>query len=195
MRFNPRALGWGAVPVAAFLPTLAYAHTGTGVHFGLVEGVLHPLLGLDHLLAMVAVGAWAAQRRAGAVWVLPATFVLMMGVGGALGMNGLVVPFVESGIVLSVLVLGLLIAAAARVQIGAGMAMVAAFALLHGVAHGGELPVGANGTGYALGFMAVTALLHAGGVLAVFGLQRVRGELVRVAGGAIAASGALLALA
>ncbi|MBW6298508.1 HupE/UreJ family protein, partial [Pseudomonas aeruginosa] len=143
-------------------PALAFAHPGHGEH-GLVAGLAHPLTGLDHLLAMFAVGLWAAQQQGAARLALPCTFVGTMLVGGLLGFEGLQLPFMETGIAASVLALGLCVALAVRPPLALAMAATALFALAHGVAHGLELPDLSSPWLYALGFVAATAALHAAG--------------------------------
>ena len=143
-------------------PALAFAHPGHGEH-GLVAGLAHPLTGLDHLLAMFAVGLWAAQQQGAARLALPCTFVGTMLVGGLLGFEGLQLPFMETGIAASVLALGLCVALAVRPPLPLAMAATALFALAHGVAHGLELPALSSPWLYALGFVAATAALHAAG--------------------------------
>jgi urease accessory protein len=171
--------------------TLASAHTGHGTH-GVAEGLAHPL-GLDHLLAMVAVGLWSALALpTGRRWQGPATFMAAMTVGAVLGAAGLGLPFVEQGIALSVALFGAMLIAAKRMPAHAGLAAVAAAAALHGLAHGAELPVGAAFVGYAAGFLATTGALHAAGL----GLAaRLKGVSVRVwhaAGGALGLAGLAL---
>lgn len=143
-------------------PALAFAHPGHGEH-GLVAGLAHPLTGLDHLLAMFAVGLWATQQQGAARLALPCTFVGTMLVGGLLGFEGLQLPFMETGIAASVLALGLCVALAVRPPLPLAMAATALFALAHGVAHGLELPALSSPWLYALGFVAATAALHAAG--------------------------------
>jgi len=182
--------------VVALTSTAALAHVGVGVGetSGLATGFLHPILGLDHVLAMVAVGLWAAQLGGRAVWTIPAGFVGAMILGAAAGMVGLHIPFVEVGIVASVMVLGVLVAAAFRAPVAVGAAVVGLFALFHGHAHGTEMPALADGGAYMLGFVLATAALHAVGVAIGTGAQRWSGvATARLAGGAIAAVGALLA--
>lgn len=187
--------------VAALLTLTAaplWAHTGVGPVHGVLHGFAHPLGGWDHLLAMVAVGLWASQRSGRAVWLIPGGFVLGMIAGGALGMAGVAMPAVEAGIVLSVMLLGALVAAAVRPPLGASVLLVALFGMLHGHAHGAEMPGAVSGLSYAIGFVSATALLHASGVLAALGLARVSSRpasmrVVRVAGSAIAAAGVMLA--
>jgi urease accessory protein len=127
-------------------------------------GVLHPLGGLDHLLAMVAVGIWAAQLGGRARWAVPAAFMAALAAGAALGAGGLTFGWMEQAIAASVLALGLLVISAARLPLTAGMALAAFFALFHGVAHGSEIPANASGLGYGSGFLVATAALHAAGV-------------------------------
>lgn len=164
----------------------AFAHTGVGAH----SGFAHPLFGLDHLLAMVAVGAWAALLGGRALWLVPAAFVAAMVAGGALAVSGVALPMVETAIALSVVVLGALVAVNARVVVGLGMAVVAAFAVFHGHAHGSELPTGLSAAGYAAGFALATALLHAAGAaLATVVVRLASTRAVRWAGAATAAAG------
>ena len=163
----------------------AEAQAHVGVHgAGLSAGMIHPFSGLDHLLAMIAVGAWAAQQGGRARWAVPLAFVAMMAAGGAWGSLGGWLPGVESGIAASVLVLGLLIAFSARLPLAAGMALAGAFALFHGYAHGVEMPSGSPL--YALGFVLSTALLHAAGLGAGLALKS---SLVRLGGAGLALAG------
>jgi urease accessory protein len=159
---------------------------------GWAAGFAHPWLGLDHALAMIAVGLWATQLGGRALWLVPATFVAVMLAGGALGAAGVAWPAVELGVVGSVLLLGLMVAGRLRVPTGLGMAVVALFALFHGHAHGAEMPAGA-GALYALGFTVATALLHGLGI--ALGLAGRSGWAVRWGGAGIAAAGLGLILA
>ncbi len=174
----------------------AYAHPGhTLAYDGLLAGFAHPFSGVDHLLAMFAVGLWAAQLGGRARWAVPFAFVAAMAFGAALTMTGAVrieVGAIESGIAASLLVLGLLTARAQRLPISAALALVGAFALLHGAAHGSELPAFAEPTRYAFGFLAATALLHALGL--GFGAITLRQAplLGRLGGAATAVAGAVL---
>jgi len=184
--------------LAAFLllPSLALAHVGVGDTAGFVRGVNHPLGGIDHVLAMVAVGLWAAQRGERALWLVPATFVLVMALSGFLGATGILVAFVEQGIVLSVLVLGVLVAAAVRLPLFASTLIIGLFAVFHGNVHGAEMPANASGLAYGAGFVIATAILHALGIAAAMLTARLRQSgLVRVSGGVIAMYGAYLWLA
>jgi urease accessory protein len=167
---------------------LALAH-GEGAHShgaGLIAGLAHPFSGLDHLLAMVAVGLWAAQKGGRALWILPLTFVGMMAFGGALGGLGISLLGIETGIALSVMVLGLLVALQSRWALPLAGSMVGLFAMFHGMAHGVEMPNAASPWAYGLGMMAATAFLHATGVLAGMKLReitvRVTGAMISVAG-------------
>jgi urease accessory protein len=183
----------GASALAAVGAALAgpvAAHTG-GVVGGLQSGFLHPILGLDHVVAMVAVGLWGGILGRPAIWILPVAFPLMMALAGAAAVAGVPLPFVEPGIALSGVVLGLLVLTAARPPLWLAVAVVAVFAAFHGHAHGTELPEAANPAAYALGFVVGTGFLHLVGI-AVGLLWRWRGGrvAVRVAGGAIAVAGA-----
>lgn len=172
-------------------PALAQAHPGHGGH-SLLSGMEHPLMGMDHLLAMVAVGLWAAQLGGRATWMVPAAFVGVMSLGGALAMNGFVLPGIEQGILASVLILGVLVAASVRLPALAGAALVALFAFCHGQAHGAEMPAAASSLSYALGFASSTAMIHAAGL--GFGLAARQSAALRLSGAAIATSAILLAL-
>lgn len=174
-------------------PTLAHAHTGVGVTHGFAQGFEHPILGLDHLLAMIAVGLWAAQIGGRALWAVPLTFVSVMAVGGALGITGVPVPYVEQGIATSVLLLGLFITLAVRMPLAFSIPVVAIFAICHGQAHGAEMPANASGIAYAIGFMATTALLHCCGIGLGIGIQRMaKASLLRIAGATVAVTGLAL---
>ena len=176
---------------AAVLP--AYAHVGVGATSSFAAGFAHPLSGLDHMTVMIAVGLWAAMKGGKAVWAWPLAFVGVMLVGGALGMLHVPLPFVEPGILASVVALGLLVALAIDLPVSAGVAIIGLFALFHGHAHGTEVPENAGGLQYMAGFTVATALLHAVGIAGCLGLGlRFRG-LARAAGAACAAIGAGLA--
>ena len=189
-----------SAPIAAFAvalaPAIASAHTGIGATTGFLHGFWHPIGGIDHVLAMVAVGLFAAQLGGRALWAVPATFVAIMAAGGTLGMAGVALPAVEVGIALSVLVLGLVVLAGRRWPLGLAMALVAVFAVFHGHAHGSEMPVDASGLSYGLGFMLATALLHLAGIGLGIGLGRLAategGRLIQASGAAIALAGVVL---
>src|SRR5690606_474733 len=140
---------------ALILPGIAFAHPGHDTS-SVMAGITHPITGLDHLLAMLAVGLWAAQQHGAARWTLPMTFVATMLLGGLLGFAGVELPLMESGIAASVLALGLLVAVAARPPLWVAGGLTALFAISHGVAHGLELPELASPWGYALGFVGAT---------------------------------------
>jgi urease accessory protein len=142
----------------------ALAHTEAGAAGGFLAGLLHPLAGWDHVIAMVAVGLWGAFLGAPAVWLLPVVFPLVMTLGGALGVAGVPLPGVELGIALSAIVLGALVAGAVRAPIWAAAVVVGAFAIFHGHAHGTELPNAASPLAYSLGFVVATGSLHAAGI-------------------------------
>ncbi len=182
-----------AAAALTLLPQLAFAHTGAGAVHGFSHGFAHPLGGLDHLLAMVTVGIFAWQLGGRAVWAVPATFVGLMAVGGALGVSGIDVPFVELGIALSVIVLGGVVAFGLKAPLAAAMAMVGFFAIFHGHAHGAEMPADASGLAYGLGFMVATAGLHLAGIglgMAIGRFGELHGEkFVRGAGAAVAVAG------
>jgi urease accessory protein len=176
------------------LPATAMAHPAIYQHtHGFVEGVQHPFTGLDHLLAMIAVGLWASQKGGRAMWLWPASFVAAMVVGGALGMMGLALPAIEPAIAASLLILGLMIAVSATLPVWAGMATIALFGLFHGNAHGLEAPVNAGGFLYAAGFVLSTASLHALGLGIGLVAQQGRAQgLVRAGAAAIAVTGCVL---
>lgn len=182
-----------AVLAAVFIWLLAqpaWAHGAHGVAGGFWSGVLHPVTGWDHVIAMVAVGLWGAFLGRPAIWVLPVVFPLVMALGGALGVLGVPLPHVETGIALSAVVLGLMVAAATRMPLLWAGLIVGIFAIFHGHAHGTELPEAANPLAYALGFVIATGCLHVLGIL--FGLltRWQKGEFaVRTGGAAIAAGG------
>ena len=190
------ALKLGALTLAgALLPTAALAHTGIGAAGGFAHGFWHPIGGLDHVLAMVAVGAFAVRLGGRAVWLVPAAFVAMMAVGGFAGMEGIQLPFVETGIALSVVVLGLAVAFQWKLPVAAASALVGLFAIFHGHAHGSEMPVDASGLAYAAGFMLATASLHVAGIGLGLAVGRIgaRSRLaLQASGGAMALAGVAL---
>ncbi len=190
MKTNPLVKTLPLLALALLAPSLAHAHVGVGPTSGFFHGVQHPITGLDHICAMIAVGLWAAQKGGRALWLVPLTFVTVMAVGGALGMAGVALPFAEQGIMLSVLTLGVLIAAAVRLPLVASVFIVAGFAICHGHAHGAEMSDTASGVAYSAGFIAATACLHLFGIgLGMFSRRITMPNLVRAAGGAIACCG------
>lgn len=156
----------------ASVPATAYAHIGQHDQGGFAYGFMHPMGGLDHVAAMVAVGVLAAQLGGRALWAVPCAFVGMMVAGGLLGFAGFELPFVEQGIGLSVVVLGALVAFGVKMPTVIAMGVVGLFAIFHGHAHGTELPAGSEPVEFAAGFVLATALLHAGGVALGIGLAR-----------------------
>lgn len=184
-----------ALSIAALLiaSTAASAHTGIGDTTGFVHGFTHPISGIDHILAMVAVGLFAAHLGGRALWLVPLSFVSMMAVGGVLGMTGINLPFVEIGIGLSVVVLGIAVAYGLHIPTAAAMALVGFFAIFHGYAHGTEMPQSVSGLEYALGFVLATASFHGVGIglgLAIGRMSDAFGSRVlRAAGSAMALAG------
>ena len=176
----------------SLLAGTASAHTGdhTAVT-GFAGGLAHPLLGLDHLFAMIAVGLWAVQQGGRALWAVPTAFVVAMGLGGVLAWSGIALPHVETAIALSVLVLGLLIATRRQWAVTAGMALAAVFALFHGYAHGLEMPLAASPALYGLGFVLATLGLHGLGIAGSLISRRA----MQAAGIGIAATGLALIFA
>ena len=159
--------------VLALMTGLAQAHPDHGQAVGLFHGFLHPLTGWDHIVAMVAVGFFAANLGGRAIWAVPSTFVSMMAAGGALGMAGYQLPFVEIGILVSVFVLAGVALLRWNAPLYAAMALCGFFAVFHGFAHGAEMPADAAGWTFAIGFMVATALLHCAGLaIGIFAAKR-----------------------
>lgn len=179
--------------VFVLAPTMALAHTGFGETSGLMHGFTHPIIGIDHVLAMVAVGVLATQLGGRALWLLPLGFIGVMAVAGALGMAGIQLPFAEVGVALSVIVLGLAVAFRLSLPDLAAAALVGFFAMFHGHVHGAEMPAAASGLPYAVGFVGATAMLHAVGVGVGLLVGREGGalsrRLVQASGGAMALFG------
>lgn len=173
----------------SLIPTTVYAHDGSDVPFGgFLAGLIHPVLGYDHFLAMLSVGILSAQIGGRAIWTVPATFVGVMAVGGSLGLIGPGFQFVELGIAVSLIILGLVIAAERRLAIGVAMTAVGIFATFHGYAHGSEVPTTAEPLLYALGFLTGTALIHIlGVVVGDVAKHYEKGKLVLRGGGAFIA--------
>ena len=179
------------------VPSLALAHPGLPGHtHDLATGFVHPLGGIDHVLAMVAVGLLAAQLGGRALWAVPASFIAAMAAAGLAGMNGVGLPMAEVGIAASIIVLGGAIALRLSMPVAAAMALVGFFAIFHGYAHGLETPATASGLMYGAGFVTATALLHGLGIgigLAVGRLDGAFGRnLVRVAGSLAAVAGVVM---
>jgi len=183
-------LSWAA-SLLLLVASPVYAHPMPGDAVGgFVGGLLHPLLGIDHLLAMVAVGVWAAQLGGSAVWKVPPAFVLTMLIGAGVGLAGVGLPWIEPMIAASVVILGLVIGTRARMSSCLASLLVAAFALFHGHAHMAELPAGALALNYIVGFAVTTASLHGAGIAMGYLLHRhASGALVRAGGMGLAAAG------
>ena len=182
-------MGLGAA-ILMFAPVAALAHQETGQAAGFLSGLAHPVSGLDHVLAMVAVGLWGAVLGPPAIWVLPVAFPVVMALGGLMGLLGIPVPGVEVGIALSAIVLGAMVLAELRPALWLAAAGVAVFAIFHGHAHGQELPEGTNALLYSLGFVVATGLLHAVGILLGEAHRwSVGRQAVRAAGGGVALAG------
>ena len=172
------------------LASPAYAHSETGLQGGFTAGVLHPLTGLDHMLAMISVGLWGHFLKRPLIYLLPIVFPIMMAVGAGIAMIGIPLPPVELGIALSVVILGALILGAMRASIWLACAVVGLFALFHGYAHGSELPSAADPVGYSLGFVLATGSLHVLGIAISAMTVWSRGEiLLRGLGGIVLAFG------
>ena len=188
------------IALAAVLGTAvsgpALAHTGIGAHgAGFAAGFLHPLMGLDHMLAMLGIGVWAAQLGRRATWLVPLAFVAFMVAGAVLALLGAPLPMVEFGIAGSVLVIGALVAFGTRMPLALAMSLAGAFALFHGHAHGTELPGFAHPAAYGAGFVAATALLHGLGIgIAALARRHVARLPVRFAGAVMAVVGGGLLL-
>lgn len=191
-----RRMSVTAAALISLVPHAALAHTGVGDMHGFMHGFMHPMDGIDHILAMVTAGMFAASLGGRALWLVPLTFVGMMGLAGAMGATGMALPFVETGIALSIITLGLIVSLNFKPPVVVAMALMAFFALFHGHAHGAELPEDVLGVLYGIGFMTATALLHTIGIViglglgaaAKFGSERVlqlSGLAISLAGGAL----------
>jgi len=185
---SPAETGLALLFLLVAMPALAHVQQGQAA--GFLIGLKHPLSGLDHVLAMVAVGLWGAQLGAPAIWLLPVTFPLVMAFGGFLSLIGVPLPGIEVGIAASAILLGSMVATEARPPLGLAAAIVAFFAVFHGHAHGAELPAGQSGLTYSIGFVIATGCLHATGigigVIHRWGWGRVA---LRAAGAAVGAAG------
>jgi len=192
---NPPSIKRSALLTLSLLliPTLAHAHVGIGETSGFLRGMGHPLSGIDHICAMVAAGLWASQLGGRSLWLVPLTFLMVMAAGGLLGMSGVTLPFVEQGIIASVLILGVFIATAIRLPLVASVTLVGLFALCHGHAHGAEMPTSASGLQFAMGFVFATIIFHTLGIGLGLAMQKQgRPIAVRFAGLAIICCGAYL---
>jgi len=178
------------VLASLFVSETVLAHTGEGITGGLMSGFLHPVAGLDHVTAMVAVGILGAFLGRPAIWVLPVVFPLVMTIGGVLGLLGVSISYIEVGIAVSSIVLGLMILFALKPPLLIAAIIVAAFAIFHGYAHGTELPKAANALAYSVGFVVSTGLLHLVGIGIGELIRWPVGQIVaRAIGGVIAIAG------
>lgn len=174
--------------LASAVPSLALAHTGIG--HGFMQGVTHPMGGMDHLLAMVAVGLLAGRAGGAALWQIPASFIAMMACGTLIGMASIGLPFIEVGIALSIAVFGAMLASRCNPTLLLTTLAVGFFALFHGHAHGSEAAENISGLAYAAGLLSMSALLHACGAAAAMLLMRMhQSSALRLSGGALAVAG------
>lgn len=175
------------------LPSLVWAHTDIPLQNGWVDGFVHPISGLDHILVMVAVGLWAVQIGGRAIWSMPLIFVIAMVLGGLLGISSLSFAYAEHGIILSLLIVGVLIASRVRLSLLTSICLIIMFALFHGAAHGSEMPSNISMLTYASGFMLATALLHLVGIgIALLSKKMGGNQWLRLSGVAIALYGTFL---
>jgi urease accessory protein len=180
--------------VLLLVPSIALAHTGAGAHeHNFLDGFLHPLGGLDHVLAMVAVGLLAAHLDGRALWLVPTAFIAAMIFGGWLGFAGVKLPYVETAIALSVVVLGALVALRANLPLAAAMALAAGFAVFHGYVHGAELLGSTTALPFGAGFVMATAILHMIGIALGLSASALASgsRVIQAAGGATAVAGIL----
>jgi urease accessory protein len=190
---NKRYLGVLIATFSLLITTTAQAHTLMAEETSSLAGMMHPFLGLDHLLTMLAIGLWAAQQGGSRLWQLPLAFLSMMLFGALLGQTGFALPSIEAGIASSLLLLGLMLMFAIRLTIVPSMLMVGLFAVFHGYAHGSEIPQALTMVDYALGFMLATAALHGLGIgLGLFVRGGQSEKLLRMSGIAIGLTGAWL---
>lgn len=182
---------WSMLIFAFFLyaqSTYAHVHNGEAISF--LSGLKHPLSGLDHIVAMIAVGIWGAQLGAPAIWLLPLAFPMVMALGGMLGLLGVPLPGIEFGIAGSAILLGAAVLMELRPPIGFAAALVGFFAIFHGYAHGSELPAGENGLLYSIGFVMATGCLHGVGIAIGVAHRWEWGKLaLRIAGAVISITG------
>jgi urease accessory protein len=183
--------GMGVAVIVLVCVQNALAHPQKGEAVGFLTGFRHPISGLDHVLAMVAVGLWGAQLGAPAIWLLPVAFPLVMSLGGMLGLMGVPLPGVEYGIALSAILLGAAVLFEIRPPLPVAAALVGFFAIFHGHAHGTELPPGQSALLYSMGFVIATGSLHALGI----GIGTVHRwtwgqKMLRAAGGLVTVGGA-----
>jgi urease accessory protein len=178
----------GAIAISLWIPKIASAHTGVGDVTGFWHGLEHPVGGLDHILAMLAVGLWAAQMGGKALWIVPGAFITAMIGSSVMGHFGLHLPGIEQGILASDFILGLLLLFAVRLPLALSAGIVGVLAIFHGYAHGAEMPATASGLAYGFGFIISTTLLHLAGIGIGLGIDRYQPKLqqllFRIGGGA-----------
>lgn len=191
----PRLLPASLVVLGLTSPVLAHTGPDVGAHHAFISGLLHPWMGWDHLLAMLAVGVWAVQIGRRARWILPSAFLSCMIGGCSLTLLGLRTPMTEAGILASVLVFGVLVALRSRPPLALAGTLVGALALFHGSAHAAGIPPDTSIAGFVLGFVLATGLLHVLGILFAMRLVETRPALVRLAGAGVAATGIAVTLA
>jgi urease accessory protein len=190
LRVSPSLLLIGSVVAVLLWPARALAHAQGGEAAGLVGGLLHPISGADHVLAMVAVGIWGAQLGRPAIWLLPVTFPMVMALGGMLGLMGVSLPGVEVGIATSAIVLGAMVACEVRPPVWVAAVLVGVFAVFHGYSHGTEVAPGTNAIVYSIGFVIATGCLHAVGIgVGLICRWRSGRRALRVMGIAVAVTG------
>ena len=183
-------LKWMLMISAFAAPANTWAHIVAGEAGGFLSGVKHPVSGLDHVLAMIAVGLWGAQLGAPAIWLLPVVFPMVMALGAMMGLLGIPLPGIEIGIALSALVLGTMVMTEKRPPIWIAAVIVGFFAIFHGHAHGTELPAGQSGMLYSMGFVMATGCLHGVGITISLIHRWTAGRLIlRIAGGTVAVAG------
>ena len=191
---NSKKLALGATPLLALLSTIAYAHPGHDTNHILISGFIHPITGIDHLLAMLAIGLWSALSLDSLkkAIIAPANFALLLLAGTQLGTKGLTMPYVEPLILSSLLVLGLLLVCRTTLPVKTGAVIAGIFALAHGLAHGMELPGDGSAILFIIGFMISTLLIQCTGLLLGFILKTRSQWPGRIAGAGIALYGASL---
>jgi urease accessory protein len=185
------AAAWPLAPLVVLVWTqVVHAHTQEGQAAGFVSGLAHPVSGLDHVVAMIAVGLWGAQLGAPALWLLPVTFPMVMALGGMLALIGMPLPGVEIGIAVSAVLLGATVLLELRPPLAVAAALVGCFAIFHGHAHGTELPPGEDGLLYSIGFVVATGCLHGIGIAVGLIHSRAWGRVpLRAAGAGVAVVG------
>ena len=193
-KLPPRPFSSTVAASLLLIPLTAMAHVEGGAAGGLLGGLGHPVSGLDHVLAMVAVGVWGAQLGRPAIWLLPVVFPLLMALGGFAGLMGWNLPAIEVGIALSAVVLGALILGQIRLPLAIAVLIVAFFAVFHGHAHGTEMGADANAMLYSIGFVIATGLLHAAGIALGLIHRWDTGRVILRAAGSVVLAGGLFFL-